>query len=92
MSTSADFEAAQARVKTLKSTPSPEELLELYALFKQGTQGDVTGARPGMLDFKGRAKFDAWEKRQGLARDAAQKAYVELVAALEARYGLRLPE
>ena len=91
MSTSADFEAAQARVKTLKSTPSPEELLELYALFKQGTQGDVTGSRPGMLDFKGRAKFDAWEKRKGLAREAAQKAYVELVATLEERYGRRLP-
>lgn len=92
MSTSADFDAAQARVKTLKVTPSPEELLELYALFKQGTQGDITGARPGMLDFKGRAKFDAWEKRKGLARDAAQKAYVELVATLAAHYGIHLPE
>lgn len=92
VSTSADFEAAQARVKTLKSTPSPGELLELYALFKQGTQGDVTGPRPGMLDFKGRAKFDAWENRKGLARDAAQNAYVELVATLEARYGLSVPD
>jgi diazepam-binding inhibitor (GABA receptor modulator, acyl-CoA-binding protein) len=88
MSTSAEFEAAQQRVKTLKSTPGPDELLQLYALFKQGTQGDVTGSRPGMLDFKGRAKFDAWEKQKGLAREAAQKAYVELVATLEARYGV----
>ena len=87
VTTQADFEAAQTRVKTLKSTPSPDELLELYALFKQGTQGDVTGARPGMLDFKGRAKFDAWEKKKGLGREAAQTAYVELVAKLEARYG-----
>ena len=87
VSTSADFEAAQARVKTLTSTPSPDELLELYALFKQSTKGDVTGSRPGMLDFKGRAKFDAWEKKKGLARDAAQTAYVELVSELEARYG-----
>ena len=67
MTTSADFEAAQARVKTLTSTPLPDELLELYALFKQGTQGDVTGSRPGMLDFKGRAKFDAWERKKGLS-------------------------
>jgi diazepam-binding inhibitor (GABA receptor modulating acyl-CoA-binding protein) len=87
VTTSAAFEAAQARVKTLTSTPSPDELLELYALFKQGTQGDVTGARPAMLDFKGRAKFDAWETKKGLSRDAAQSAYVELVAKLEARYG-----
>ncbi len=87
VTTSSDFEAAQARVKTLKSTPSPDELLELYALFKQGTQGDVTGSRPGMLDFKGRAKFDSWEKKKGLGKDAAQSAYVELVKKLEARYG-----
>lgn len=87
MITSADFEAAQARVKTLRSTPSPDELLELYGLFKQGTQGDVTGSRPGMLDFKGRAKFDAWATKKGLSRDAAQNEYVALVARLEQRYG-----
>ena len=87
MALSDDFLAAQARVKQLSKTPDASELLELYALFKQGTKGDVMGSRPGMLDFKGRAKFDAWEKNKGLARDAAQKAYVELVAKLEARYG-----
>ncbi len=63
------------------------ELLELYALFKQGTQGDISGARPGLLDIKGRAKFDAWEKKKGLSREAAQAAYVQLVSELEARYG-----
>ena len=74
-------------MKGLARTPDTSELLELYALYKQGSSGDVQGSRPGMLDFKGRAKFDAWEKKKGLARDAAQKAYVELVAKLEARYG-----
>ena len=87
MSTEDDFAAAQTRVKALKQTPASDELLSLYALYKQGTSGDVSGSRPGMLDFKGRAKFDAWEKKKGLARDAAQNAYVELVAKLEARYG-----
>jgi len=86
-SASAQFESAQVRVKTLKSTPNPAELLELYALFKQGTQGDVSGSRPGMLDFKGRAKFDAWDKKKGLSREAAQAAYVKLVLELEGRYG-----
>ena len=71
----------------LTRAPDNATLLELYALYKQATVGDVTGSRPGMLDFKGRAKFDAWEKKKGLARDAAQNAYVELVAKLEARYG-----
>ncbi len=87
VTTTADFEAAQARVKSLRSTPSPNELLELYALFKQGTQGDVSGSRPGLVDFKGRAKFDAWEKKKGLTTQAAQAAYVELVEQLAARYG-----
>jgi carboxylesterase len=81
------FETAQSRVKQLAKTPTSEELLELYALFKQGTQGDVSGARPGMMDFKGRAKFDAWAQKKGMSRDAAARAYVDLVERLAARYG-----
>jgi diazepam-binding inhibitor (GABA receptor modulator, acyl-CoA-binding protein) len=86
MATMDEFEAAQVRVKTFRTTPSPAELLELYALFKQGTLGDVSGARPGMLDIKGRAKFDAWEKKKGQSQDIARAAYVKLVDALGARY------
>ena len=82
-----DFVAAQARVKTLRSTPAPDELLELYALYKQATAGDATGDRPGMLDFKGRAKYDAWSTKKGTTKDAAQRAYVELVGKLTAKYG-----
>lgn len=74
-----DFQAAQERVKTLSSRPSNDTLLELYSLFKQGTEGDVQGKRPGMLDLKGRAKYDAWASRKGLSRDAAMQQYVALV-------------
>jgi acyl-CoA-binding protein len=77
-----DFEAAQARVKTLASRPSNDDLLELYSYFKQATEGDVSGKRPGMLDLKGRAKFDAWASRKGASRDDAMKAYVATVARL----------
>jgi diazepam-binding inhibitor (GABA receptor modulator, acyl-CoA-binding protein) len=87
MTAPADFEAAQVRVKALRSTPGPADLLELYALFKQGTQGDITGSRPGLLDIKGRAKFDAWDKKKGLSKEAAQAAYVKLVSDLESKYG-----
>jgi len=82
-----DFTAAQARVKTLSRTPETGELLDLYALYKQGSSGDVTGSRPGMLDFKGRAKFDAWSARQGVPKPAAMTAYVELVEKLVKKYG-----
>jgi diazepam-binding inhibitor (GABA receptor modulating acyl-CoA-binding protein) len=77
------FTDAQARVKTLPSTPSTEHLLELYALYKQGTAGDVSGSRPGMLDLKGRAKYDAWARQKGKSKDAAMEAYVALVDRLQ---------
>jgi acyl-CoA-binding protein len=73
------FDDAQKRVKTLKEAPSNDELLELYALYKQATAGDVSGSRPGMMDFKGRAKFDAWTKKKGTAKDAAMSSYVAVV-------------
>lgn len=76
------FQDAQARVQTLPTRPSNATLLELYSLFKQATAGDVQGKRPGLLDPKGRAKWDAWAARQGLAREAAMQAYVELVERL----------
>ena len=73
------FDDAQKRVKELKSTPSNDDLLELYALYKQATSGDVSGSRPGMMDFKGRAKFDAWAGKKGLSKDDAMSKYVALV-------------
>jgi diazepam-binding inhibitor (GABA receptor modulator, acyl-CoA-binding protein) len=77
-----DFQTAQARVKQLAQTPPTDRLLELYSLYKQATEGDVTGSRPGMLDFKGRAKYDAWAGRKGTSKDAAKQAYVALVQRL----------
>lgn len=82
MSLEEDFQAAQSRVKQLAQTPSSDRLLELYSLYKQATEGDVKGSRPGMLDFKGRAKYDAWAARKGTAKDAAMQAYVGLVKEL----------
>ena len=87
MSLADDFAAAQARVKQLAKTPSNDELLELYSLYKQASVGDVQGSRPGMLDFKGRAKYDAWAARKGTSKDGAMSAYVALVARLATKYG-----
>ena len=75
----AKFEDAQARAKKLTKTPSNDDLLELYALYKQATAGDVSGSRPGMLDLKGRAKFDAWTKKKGTSKDDAMQKYVAYV-------------
>jgi acyl-CoA-binding protein len=78
-----DDDFADATVRVKKLTPGNDELLELYGLFKQASEGDVKGSRPGMLDFKGRAKFDAWSARKGKSKDDAKQAYVATVARLE---------
>jgi diazepam-binding inhibitor (GABA receptor modulator, acyl-CoA-binding protein) len=87
MALSDDFAAAQVRVKQLTKAPDASELLELYALFKQGTIGDAQGERPGMLDFKGRAKFDSWQGKRGVTKEAAMQSYVALVEKLTKKYG-----
>ncbi|HEY2902788.1 MAG TPA: acyl-CoA-binding protein [Polyangia bacterium] len=79
MSMSDDFAAAQVRVKQLSKPPATAELLALYSLYKQATVGDVQGDRPEPLDFKARAKYDAWATRKAMTRDAAMAAYVALV-------------
>jgi acyl-CoA-binding protein len=73
------FADAQARIKPVTGL-SNDVLLELYALYKQATAGDVAGDRPGMLDLRGRAKYDAWARRKGMTADAAMEAYVTVVA------------
>ena len=75
------FVLAQATVKQLAKV-STDQQLQLYALFKQATIGDAVGVRPGMLDVRGRAKFDAWAARKGVSQNAARQAYVDLVAKL----------
>ena len=79
MSLDAQFSDAQIRVKTLKSRPSNQELLQLYALYKQGSEGNCAGKRPGIFDIKGRAKFDAWALKKGVEAQTAQTEYVSLV-------------
>ncbi|WP_432839700.1 acyl-CoA-binding protein [Dactylosporangium sp. CA-092794] len=83
MSVSEAFEQAQHEVKQLPQRPGNEVLLELYALFKQGTQGDASGRRPGVFDLVGRAKFDAWKALEGTDRQDAQQRYVDLVGRLQ---------
>jgi len=81
------FAEATGRVEKLKSRPSNGDLLELYGLYKQATEGDVSGARPGMLDLKGRAKYDAWARVKGTDPAKAREQYVKLVERLKKTYG-----
>lgn len=82
MTTQEDFEAAAQRAQQLPGKPANTVLLQLYALYKQATDGDATGERPGGFDFKAIAKHDAWAGLRGTSKDAARQQYVELVAEL----------
>ncbi|MCG6873717.1 MAG: acyl-CoA-binding protein [Betaproteobacteria bacterium] len=78
------FEAASQSVKKLDEDPGNDVKLQLYALYKQGSEGDVQGKRPGFTDMIGRAKYDAWAKAKGLSKDDAMKKYIDLVNSLGA--------
>lgn len=77
------FEQAAVDSKQLSEKPDNAMLLRLYALYKQGNVGDVTGDRPGMMDFVGRAKYDAWAELTGTDPDDAKQQYIDLVEELK---------
>ena len=78
------FEAAVQRVQALDARPDNDTLLRLYALYKQGAEGDVSGAKPGFFDVVATAKYEAWAKLKGTKSEDAQKKYVDLVNKLTA--------
>lgn len=80
------FEAAAAKSKELTQRPANDELLTLYALYKQATEGDNTGERPGGFDFKGAAKHDAWDKLKGKSSEECMTEYISFVEGLHAKY------
>jgi diazepam-binding inhibitor (GABA receptor modulating acyl-CoA-binding protein) len=77
------FAQALADSKTLTERPDNATLLKLYALYKQATDGDASGKRPGFTDMIGRAKFDAWAEIKGSSKDDAMQQYVSLIEDLK---------
>jgi diazepam-binding inhibitor (GABA receptor modulating acyl-CoA-binding protein) len=81
------FEAAARDVQKLKKRPDDEDMLRLYAQYKQASEGDVTGDRPGAFSFVDRAKYDAWAKLKGTDATQAMESYIKLVERLKKSYG-----
>lgn len=77
-----EFEDAATAAKSLPERPDNETLLKLYALYKQGSEGDVSGDKPGFFDFVGVAKYESWEKLKGTPPEEARARYVALVRQL----------
>ncbi|GAA5028202.1 acyl-CoA-binding protein [Marivirga lumbricoides] len=81
-----EFKNAAERSKTdIKERPSNEDLLKLYALYKQADEGDVSGERPGGFDFKAIAKYNAWEEIKGKPKEDAMREYIDLVNKLASK-------
>ena len=76
------FEQATVAAKSLPTRPDDNTMLQLYALYKQGSSGDVSGNKPGFFDFVAVAKYEAWERCKGLSQDDARSQYIELVGKL----------
>jgi acyl-CoA-binding protein len=83
MSLQEQFEKTVAESKTMSERPDNMTLLKMYGLYKQGSNGDAQGERPGMTDFVGRAKWDAWNALKGLPQEQAQQQYIDLIAELK---------
>ncbi|HEX7638395.1 MAG TPA: acyl-CoA-binding protein [Burkholderiaceae bacterium] len=79
----ARFQQAVADSKNLPERPDNMTLLKIYALFKQASEGDVEGRRPGFTDMVGRAKWDAWNELKGKSADEARQEYVDLIESLK---------
>ena len=76
------FQTAAQDVMSLADRPDNDTMLRLYGLYKQGSEGDVSGPKPGFFDFVGTAKYEAWEKLAGTKPEDAMKKYVDLVKKL----------
>ena len=79
----ATFDQAVADSKKLPEKPDNMTLLKIYSLYKQATEGDVDGKRPGFGDMVGRAKYDAWAGLKGKSQDEAMQEYVDLIESLK---------
>ncbi len=82
----ARFEAAVKESTQLPERPGNDTLLQIYSLYKQATEGDVKGEKPGFFDFKAMAKYEAWEKLKGMSSEKATQDYVDLIERLKKRY------
>ncbi|XP_034464541.1 acyl-CoA-binding protein-like [Hippoglossus hippoglossus] len=82
------FLKAVEESKVLKERPGKDELSELYGLYKQSTVGDVDHERPGILNFVGKLKWDAWIPKKGMTKEEAMAAYVAEVEKLKEKYGI----
>jgi diazepam-binding inhibitor (GABA receptor modulating acyl-CoA-binding protein) len=80
------YTTAKRKIKTLSKTPSNDELLLLYGLFKQAEQGDNNTSKPWSIDTKAIYKWNAWKEQEGKDNNTAKKEYIEIVELITKKY------
>ena len=89
MSLADEFEKSADEIKNkVNKTLTDDELKEIYALYKQATVGDVNIEKPGMMDLRGNAKWEAWSSKKGISKEDAMKKYVDRAKELKEKHGL----
>ncbi|KAM6967777.1 acyl-CoA-binding domain-containing protein 7 [Aplochiton taeniatus] len=88
MSLQTEFEQFADNVKKIKTRPTDQELLDTYGLYKQAIFGDIHVDKPGMMDIKGKAKWEAWNSRKGMSKDDAMAAYITTAKGIINKYGM----
>ncbi|ALC44106.1 CG8629 [Drosophila busckii] len=81
-----NFEQASELAKNFSKKPTDSEFLEFYGLYKQATAGDVNIEKPGVLDLKKKAMYEAWTKHQGMSKEAAKEAYIKVYEKYAPKY------
>jgi len=89
MADSAEFKKVADDVRKLAKTPTDAEFVELYSLYKQAIAGDCNITRPGITDPRGQAKYDGWNSKKGMTKDAAAAKYIETGNAAIKKYGVK---
>ncbi|XP_067304670.1 acyl-CoA-binding domain-containing protein 7 [Pseudorasbora parva] len=88
MSLKAEFEQCADDVMKMKARPTDSEMRELYGLYKQASVGDINIEKPGLLDMKGKAKWNAWNLKKGMSNEDAMNAYISLAKEVTEKYGM----
>nr|KAF6412591.1 acyl-CoA binding domain containing 6 [Molossus molossus] len=86
------FEKAAAHLQGLVHVASREQLLYLYARYKQVKVGNCNTPKPGFFDFEGKQKWEAWKALGDSSPRQAMQEYIAAVRKLDPGWNPQSPE
>ena len=74
-----EFHDAFQKISLLKTVVAPDNMLKLYAFYKQATCGNNLQSEENK-DLRSGFKFNAWMQLKGMSKDQAKKEYIKLAS------------